>query len=204
MLSTSAFAPLARSMKPMLKEESFHLGTGNNGLMRILKAGKIPVEVMQRYFNKWVSTAFDLFGADLSSSAQWAYVWGIKGRFDERSNPQPADVQRMNESARELYRQEVQGLIDRLNQYVPEEQPKLFIPDVKFNRRIGTYKGQMFSIHGEPMFDRAAYKTYVDTVLPTTADRELLRGIFKENDWIVPKKVDAAEREWFGPQKDVQ
>src|SRR5207302_1162552 len=30
MLSTSAFDPLSRSMNPMLKEESFHLGTGNN------------------------------------------------------------------------------------------------------------------------------------------------------------------------------
>ena len=42
---------------------------------------------MQRYFNKWVPTAFDLFGTDnSSSSAHWAYVWGLKGRFDERDN----------------------------------------------------------------------------------------------------------------------
>jgi hypothetical protein len=26
--------------------------------------------------------------------------------------------------------------------------------------------------------------------LPTAADRELLRNIFKENDWIQPKKSD--------------
>ena len=84
MLSTSSFHPLARSMGPMLKEESFHLGTGNNGLLRILRAGRVPPEVMQRYFNKWVPTAFDLFGTDNSSSAHWAYVWGLKGRFDER------------------------------------------------------------------------------------------------------------------------
>src|SRR5438876_11354951 len=36
-LSVSAFDPLSRSMNPMLKEESFHLGTGNNGLLRIVK-----------------------------------------------------------------------------------------------------------------------------------------------------------------------
>ena len=86
MLSTSAFEPLARSMGPMLKEESFHLGTGNNGLLRIVKAGRIPPEMIQKYFNKWVPTAFDLFGTDNSSSAHWAYVWGLKGRFDEREN----------------------------------------------------------------------------------------------------------------------
>jgi 1,2-phenylacetyl-CoA epoxidase catalytic subunit len=44
MCRRSAFAPLARSMPPMLKEEAFHLGTGHHGLKRVVKAGKI-----QRY-----------------------------------------------------------------------------------------------------------------------------------------------------------
>src|SRR5437870_4976232 len=87
MLSVSAFDPLSRSMGPMLKEESYHLGTGNNGLLRIVKAGKMPPEVIQRFFYKWIPTAFDLFGTDNSSSAHWAYVWGLKGRYDERENP---------------------------------------------------------------------------------------------------------------------
>jgi benzoyl-CoA 2,3-epoxidase subunit B len=190
MMSTSAFSPLARSMKPMLKEESYHLGTGNNGLMRIIKAGVIPTPIMQRFFNKWVSTAFDLFGTDRSSSAQWAYVWGLKGRFDERTNPQSADQQRLNEAARELYRQEVQGLIDRLNQYVPDDQPKLIIPDLRFNRRIGEHKGKTYTILGEPM-EREKYKSYLETMLPTAEDREFLRGVFKENNWILPKKSDS-------------
>jgi benzoyl-CoA 2,3-epoxidase subunit B len=189
MLSTSGFSPLARSMKPMLREESYHLGTGNSGLLRIIKAGKIPIPIMQRFFNKWVSTAFDLFGTDRSSSAQWAYTWGLKGRFDERTNPQPADAGTLNEQARELYRQEVQGLIDRLNMHVPEDQPKLVIPDLRFNRRIGIYKNQTFSIDGQPM-ERENYKAYLEKQLPTAEDREFLRGIFKENDWIQPKKSD--------------
>lgn len=190
MLSTSGFAPLSRSMKPMLREESFHLGTGNSGLQRIIKAGRIPTAIMQRYFNKWVSTAFDLFGTDRSSSAQWAYVWGLKGRFDERTNPQPPDTGTLNEHARELYRQEIQGLIDRLNQHVPEDQPKLVIPDVRFNRRIGLYKGQTFTVDGKPI-EKEKYKAYVESVLPTAEDREFLRGVFKETDWITPKKLDS-------------
>ena len=84
MLSTSAFKQLAASMGPMLKEESFHLGTGSNGLRRIIKAGVIPLDMLQRYMNKWVATAHDLFGTDSSTSAHWAYVWGVKGRWDER------------------------------------------------------------------------------------------------------------------------
>lgn len=199
MLSTSAFAPLSRSMKPMLKEESFHLGTGNNGLLRIIKARRIPTEIIQRYLNKWVSTAFDLFGTDQSSSAQWAYVWGLKGRFDERTNAQPADERKLNEHARELYRQEVSGLIERLNQHIPADQVKLQIPSEKFNRRIGIWKGQTFTVDGEPM-EREKYKEYVASVTPTAQDRAFLADIFKERDWILEKKVDEKEREWLaGP-----
>ncbi|MGH7830392.1 MAG: Phenylacetic acid catabolic protein, partial [Candidatus Binatia bacterium] len=79
MLSHSSFAPLAQSVTAMLKEESFHMFTGNTGLTRIVRAGKIPIPIVQKYFNKWLSTAVDLFGTDHSSSAQWAYVWGLKG-----------------------------------------------------------------------------------------------------------------------------
>jgi 1,2-phenylacetyl-CoA epoxidase catalytic subunit len=48
-------------MGPMLKEESFHLGTGANGLRRIVKQGVIPCELLQKYLNKWISTGLDLF-----------------------------------------------------------------------------------------------------------------------------------------------
>ena len=199
MLSTSGFAPLSRSMKPMLKEESFHLGTGNNGLLRIIKARRIPTDIIQRYLNKWVSTAFDLFGTDQSSSAQWAYVWGLKGRFDERTNAQPADERKLNEHARELYRQEVSGLIERLNQHIPADEVKLTIPSEKFNRRIGIWKGQTFNVDGEPI-DREKYKDYVASVMPTAQDRAFLADVFKERDWIQQKKVDDKEREWLaGP-----
>jgi benzoyl-CoA 2,3-epoxidase subunit B len=70
MLSTSGFAPLARSMGPMLREEGFHLGTGHMGLQRIVKAGRVPRPLLQKYVNKWLSTAYDLFGKDSSSSAE--------------------------------------------------------------------------------------------------------------------------------------
>ncbi len=83
MLSHSSFAPLAASMGPMLREEAFHMGTGITGLRRIAKAGVIPVEIQQKYYNKWISGSMDLFGTDHSGSAQWAYTWGIKGRVDE-------------------------------------------------------------------------------------------------------------------------
>ncbi len=107
MLSTSSFKPLAASMGPMLKEESFHLGTGANGLRRIVKQGVIPMEFLQKYINKWVCTGLDLFGTDESTSAQWAYVYGIKGRYDEREAEDAADREHLNEASRNLYWQEL-------------------------------------------------------------------------------------------------
>lgn len=189
MLSTSAFHPLARSMGPMLKEESFHLGTGNNGLLRIIRAGKVPPEIMQQYFNKWVPTAFDLFGTDNSSSAHWAYVWGLKGRFDERETPIDVDVAHLNETSRELYRQEVSRLIERLNRAVPDPDRHLRVPDLKFNRHIGAYAGQCHSVTGEEMSE-ATYPAYLASVTPTDEDREYLRGVFKEPDWIEARNLD--------------
>src|SRR5262249_56346801 len=64
MLSTSSFAPLARSMGPMLREEGFHMGTGHMGLQRIARGGRVPAALLQKYVNKWGSTAYDLFGQD--------------------------------------------------------------------------------------------------------------------------------------------
>ena len=60
MESFSAFAPFARSIGLMLKEEQFHLGTGHTGLKRLLRAPKIPVPLIQKYFNKWLPVAYDL------------------------------------------------------------------------------------------------------------------------------------------------
>ncbi|HTT69202.1 MAG TPA: Phenylacetic acid catabolic protein [Gemmatimonadales bacterium] len=192
MLSTSAFHPLARSMGPMLKEESYHLGTGNNGLLRIVKAGKVPTEIIQRFFNKWVPTAFDLFGTDNSSSAQWAYEWGLKGRFDERENEAEANKAHLNEASRGLYRDEICRLVDRLNQLIPDRERWLKVPALPFNRRIGQWAQQPFSVEGEPMAAER-YPAYLATVVPTLEDRARLADIFKEPDWIAPKRGDSMD-----------
>ena len=190
MLSVSAFDPLARSMGPMLKEESFHLGTGNNGLLRIVKAGKMPPEVIQRFFYKWIPTAFDLFGTDNSSSAHWAYVWGLKGRFDERENPETADKAQLNDLARRLYRDECVRLVDRLNDYIPERERWLKIPDIKFNRRIGVYAHQHYDVDGEPV-SAQRYPAYLASVLPRKEDYDSIHALSKEPGWIEPRKVSS-------------
>jgi benzoyl-CoA 2,3-dioxygenase component B len=186
MLSTSAFAPLARSMGPMLKEEAFHVGIGQTGLGRILRGRKVGTPLLQKYLNKWIPTAYDLFGVDHSSSAHWFYVWGLKGRFDEHRWETPADKNALNEHSRALYVEEVNMLIGQLNRLVPEGQPKLGAPDVKFNRSIGGYKGETWSVNGEKLSPQD-YEKHRTQVLPTETDEKELERIFEDPSWIAPK-----------------
>ncbi len=184
MLTHSAFAPLAQSTTAMLKEEFFHMFTGNTGLTRILRAGKVPIPIVQKYFNKWLSTVYDLFGTDHSSSAQWAYVWGLKGRFDEDEQKEEADKRKLNEMARDLYLAECRELVDTLNQYLPADQPRLTVPDVKFHRSIGDYAGQTYGVDGQ-LLTPDQHQKHLREALPTEEDEVRLKEIFKDKDWVL-------------------
>src|SRR5437870_2810994 len=188
MLKYSAFAPLGRSMSYMLREEAFHMGTGNTGLQRIAEAGIVPGWLLQKYLNKWISSAYDLFGTDHSSSAHWAYVWGIKGRYDEPKNEKPADLDDLNDYNRNLYRDECALLVKRISNSQKSGQRELYAPDIKFNRNIGRWAGQRFHAKtGEPLGERE-YAAHKLEYLPTAADRKLLLDILgSEKKWITPR-----------------
>jgi benzoyl-CoA 2,3-dioxygenase component B len=186
MLSTSGFAPLARSMGPMLREEGFHLGTGHMGLQRIVKAGKLPAPVLQKYINKWLSTAFDLFGKDSSSSAEWFYVWGVKGRYDEAKQSDEPDKAHLNELSRDLYRQEVEKLLESISRLLPAGAAPFVAPDLRFHRAIGEYAGKTYSVTGEEL-SAEAYAKHVADVLPNEQERAFVRALMKEPGWIAPR-----------------
>jgi len=184
MLSHSGFAPLAQSTLPMLKEESFHMGTGLSGLRRIASAGVIPTSIQQKYYNKWISGSLDLFGTDHSSSAQWAYTWGIKGRVDEDKTSDPVDRERLNERAREQFYLEIGKTVERVNAVNVGE--KLLVPDMRFNRKIGSHSGKHRATDGREL-SATEWAIYQPTVLPSEADEIVLADYFKNPNWIVPK-----------------
>jgi len=185
MLSHSGFKPLAASMKPMLQEEFYHLLTGHTGLSRVIKAGKVPIEIIQRHINKWYSVALDLFGVDASSSASWFYVWGLKGRYDEGATQEPFDRDKLNELARQHYFNEVSQLIGALNNLIPEGKPKITLPDPKFHRSIGEYAEKKYSTSGE-LLSPEAYAKHIELTLPNAADKVALAELFKQPDWVLP------------------
>jgi benzoyl-CoA 2,3-dioxygenase component B len=189
MLKYSGFAPLGRSMSYMLREEAFHMGTGNDGLRRVVQAGKIPSWLIQKYLNKWLSTSYDLFGTDHSSSAHWAYVWGIKGRYDEPQNEAKADLDDLNDYNRNLYRNEVAGLIERFNKVLKAGEAPLYAPDIKFNRAIGKYAGQKFHAKTGEMLGDREYDEHKAEAMPNAEDKVLLLEIINnDKGWIVPKE----------------
>jgi benzoyl-CoA 2,3-dioxygenase component B len=186
MLSTSGFAPLARSMGPMLKEEGFHLGTGHMGLQRIAKGGRVPTALLQKYVNKWLSTAYDLFGKDSSSSAEWFYVWGLKGRYDEAKQTADPDKAHLNELSRDLYKQEVDKLLESINRLLPPGERPLVAPDMKFHRSIGEFVGSTYSVTGEQL-SAEDYANHVAEVLPNETEKVFIRDLMKEPGWIAPR-----------------
>ena len=189
MLKYSAFAPLGRSMSYMLREEAFHMGTGNDGLRRIVQAGIIPGWLIQKYLNKWISCSYDLFGTDHSSSAHWAYVWGIKGRYDEPKNSESAKLDELNDYNRHLYRDEVAGLVERLNGFRKTGEAELYAPDLKFNRAIGHFAGQRFHAKTGELLSEKEYTEHFHEVMPSAEDKKLLlEMIANEKNWIAEKE----------------
>jgi benzoyl-CoA 2,3-dioxygenase component B len=194
MLHHSSFDPLSRSMGPMLKEEAFHLFTGQSGLSRIIKAGKVPVEIVQKYLNKWLSTGYDLFGKDRSSAAARFYRWGFKGRFDEATAKEPPkDLERLNEEARQLYYKEDCAIIESFNRLIPESEIKLRAPDIKFNRQIGDYAGKFYSVEGSPLTE-VEFQAHLAQVLPGPEDQKILEPIFKTGNWMTVDTSGALAR----------
>ena len=80
-------------------------------------------------------------------------------------------------------------LIDQLNQLIPQEQAKLYAPDLKFNRSIGEYVGQPYSVTGE-LLSADAYKKHVAETLPTPEDEAWLSEIIKQKDWVTQMQLN--------------
>ena len=130
MFAGSGFAPFARSIGPMLREESFHLAMGHQGMQRIVAAGHVPVEVHQRYIERMMWICYDAFGAEVSSRAQRIYDWGLKAPWGGAQ----IDPARANAVARSAFVEEVRKLMDQLNRHAPPGQAPLRVPDPRAPR----------------------------------------------------------------------
>jgi hypothetical protein len=116
-------------------------------------------------------------------------VWGIKGRYDELKNETTAKLDELNDYNRHLYRDEVAGLVDRLNGFRKPGEPELYAPDIRFNRAIGQFAGQKFHAKTGALLGDKEYEEHFAEVMPTTEDkRVLLEIIANEKKWIAEKE----------------
>jgi 1,2-phenylacetyl-CoA epoxidase catalytic subunit len=165
MFGGSAFAPFARSIAPMLKEEGFHLVIGYQGMQRICAANRVPVEIHQRYINRMLAICYDAFGSEVSTRAKRYHDWGLKAPWGGSID----DAARANERVRNAFMDEARKLLGLLNSRLPAEGPKLYLTDPRFYRKSGPYAGQPYDGPEE---------------LPTAQDEAALRQLFKDPAWI--------------------
>jgi benzoyl-CoA 2,3-dioxygenase component B len=216
-LAESGFDPLARTCRFMLTEEAHHMFVGQTGIGRVIQRtcevmrdhpdadpsefGCVPLPLIQRYINFWVSSSTDLYGSEVSSNAANYFAAGLKGRAYEEKKYQDHlvldgsyEVERvenggmsrdevplrnaMNEVLRDEYLQDHQKGIDYWNR-IPAKHGVDFefsLPHRRFNRSIGLYAGLWFDIDGHRLSSEE-FEARKDEWLPSREDREYVKSL---------------------------
>ncbi len=187
-----SYAPMARSMGPMLSEEGYHIGSGRGFLKELAVAategsGKYSIDDIQRVLNTWVPRGIEMFGNERGGDTNIAF--GFKDRNNgtaqseyhnevreviELTNVAVAQTKIKDISApdaRSLVR-EIQDTGESKGGLRPED--LLLVADVKFFRKRGLEElaympydlyGNLMTENGKPV-PGEKYLAYLRTVLP--------------------------------------
>ena len=218
-LAESAFDPLSRTTRFMLTEEAHHLFVGETGIQRVVQRtaelmkedangdvrphGGIPLEIIQKYINEWMTASMDLFGGEDSSNAANYFAQGLKGRFKETKSKNITDhvalegnyqydvpgdngeklVTRdiplrraMNLVLRDAYVDDCQRACDRWNSVLEAAglDDRLYLPHERFNRNIGVHAQHHYDPTGAPISADEFEKRKTEW-LPTDDDYEYVK-----------------------------
>jgi 1,2-phenylacetyl-CoA epoxidase catalytic subunit len=187
-----SYAPMARSMGPMLSEEGYHIGSGRGFLKELAigatnDSGRYSIEAIQKALNAWVPRGLEMFGNE--RGGETAVAFGFKDRNNgtaqseyysevrevlELINVEIARIKVKDISApdaRSLVR-EVQDTGETMKGVSPRD--FLFVPDPKFYRQRGMEEiifmpydvyGNLIADDGKPV-NGQRYLEYLKTVLP--------------------------------------
>ncbi|HSE98178.1 MAG TPA: Phenylacetic acid catabolic protein, partial [Blastocatellia bacterium] len=187
-----SYAPMARSMGPMLQEEAFHLGSGRSllkeiGQMAARGEGSYSVEDMQKALNLWVPRGLEMFGNE--RGGETAVTFGFKDKTNGTAQAEYTEevrgvIRNVNvaivlEREPGISRQDSHQILDeiersgdRVRGIKPED--VLFMPDPKFFRKRGVedyifrpfdVKGNLLTENGREISSEA-YLKYLSSVLP--------------------------------------
>src|SRR5262245_34698702 len=188
-----SYAPMARSMGPMLQEEAFHLGSGRKllkeiGQMAARGEGDYSVEDMQRAMNLWYPRGLEMFGNE--QGGETAVTFGFKDKTngtaqaeyveEVRGVVRNVNVAMVQELKPGISREDAHALIDEIERAGdPKEGIKpedlLSLPDKSFFRKRGPeeiifvpfdVKGRLLTENGKQI-SPDSYLDYLATTLPS-------------------------------------
>ncbi|MDP7246924.1 MAG: benzoyl-CoA 2,3-epoxidase subunit BoxB, partial [Planctomycetota bacterium] len=238
-LAESAFSPLARSTQFMLTEEAHHLFVGETGIARVVARtvelmqqspnedvtdlGGIPLDLLQKHINSWVSVCLDLFGGDDSSNAAHYFAAGLKGRYKEASAEENSDHtalegvyelevpgengtigtkevpmrRAMNRLLQDGYYNDCARAVRKWNSIIAKAgiQYELSMPSVRFNRMQGPFAGLPFAPNGEIVLG----KTTAEVVAAHTPSR---KDIAYEIEIMKPVREPGKFANWIAAPKN--
>jgi benzoyl-CoA 2,3-dioxygenase component B len=169
----------------------------------VRKLGGIDLPTIQKHINLWVSLSLDLHGGEVSTNAANYFANGLKGRAQEDRYEdhtvsdtyyqletvedgrvlakEVAMRTAMNEVLRDWYVKDCQGGITRWNRILEQHglSDRLRLPDRKFNRHIGQFRGFHFDPYGQPL-SADEWERRKHEWLPSPADKAYLLSIQNE------------------------
>jgi len=187
-----SYAPMARSMGPMLQEEAFHLGSGRKLLKEISQMaargeGDYSIQDVQRAMNLWYPRGLEMFGNE--HGGETAVTFGFKDKTNGTAQSEYVEEVRgvvrnvnvaiVQERIPNASREEAHSLIDEIER---SRDPKrgikaedlIAVPDASFFRKRGPEevifkpyagRGELLTEGGAPLTPDA-YLRYLSTVLP--------------------------------------
>ena len=187
-----SYAPMARSMGPMLQEEAFHIGSGRTVLREIAQMaargeGDYSVDDMQRALNLWVPRGLEMFGNE--HGGETAVTFGFKDKtngvaqdeyYEEvRGVIRNVNVAIVQERISGISREEARALIDGIErdgeaQKGIKSEDLLLLPSKNFFRKRGPeevafkpfdYRGNLLTANGS-LLSPEGYLDYLAGVLP--------------------------------------
>jgi benzoyl-CoA 2,3-epoxidase subunit B len=187
-----SYAPMARSMGPMLSEEGFHIGSGRSFLREIAVMategkGEYSIEDIQRHLNVWIPRGLEMFGNE--RGGETAVAFGFKDRnnsiaqgeyYNEvRELLELVNVAVVQVRVHEITAPDARSLVREVQDTGEEKQgvrPEhlLYVPDTKFFRQRGMEEvvflpfdvyGELLRENGKPVAGET-YIEYLKGVLP--------------------------------------
>jgi len=206
-----SYAPMARSMGPMLQEEAFHLGSGRTLLKEIGQSaargeGDYSAQDMQRAMNQWFPRGLEMFGNE--GGGETAVTFGFKDKTngtaqaeyveEVRGVVQNVNVAMVRERLPGIPREEARSIISEIEKsgdpsrgVKPED--IIYVPDVKFFRKRGIdehvfrpydVRGGLLTESGRA-YTPDQYLAYLSTVLPAkyVGSREYNKYVDQMNEY---------------------